>query len=241
MRTEIPDNNVSIDYKNILDNFITSLVNKQKNNLISVYMNGSYARGDATDLSDLDIFCIFAHLDNNVLNDVGDTTRNTTILFGKFEINSQCFSLNEIEDPSFINWREKSVRILDSVLLYGEDLFGNEVSVDELESIYKRYLVDVLMSIRHYICVDKAKENLTYHKLKTYILKPLMFPLRMEHYLLTGYFPLTIDDLYNACVDNKRLSIEYFRNQEKLDNDIKTNHKLVLEKMQSLVLSMLNM
>lgn len=153
MRTEIPNNNVSIDYKNILDNFITSLVNKQKNNLISVYMNGSYARGDATDLSDLDIFCIFAHLDNNVLNDVGDTTRNTTILFGKFEINSQCFSLNEIEDPSFINWREKSVRILDSVFLL----------------------------------------------------------------------------------------IEYFRNQEKLDNDIKTNHKLVLEKMQSLVLSMLNM
>jgi hypothetical protein len=31
MRTELPNNNVSFDYKSILDNFITSLVYKQNN------------------------------------------------------------------------------------------------------------------------------------------------------------------------------------------------------------------
>lgn len=241
LRTTVPINNASSDYNGLLDSFISLIKLKQAANVRSIFLTGSYARGDATDASDLDVWCIFEHIDNEVLNDVGASARELPISYNQLEVNAQCMSIEELKSKYFINWTERSVKILDGVLIFGEDLFGSDILTSELNLIYKKYLADVLMSIRHYICVDEPAEKLTYKKLKTYILKPLMFPLRLERYCAIGYYPHSNYDLLKSY-DNSKFTVlvEYFINQEKFDLDIGSNHKKLLFKLHDLVLELLN-
>jgi Predicted nucleotidyltransferases len=137
MRKIIPQNYVKFDYIGILNSFISLLHARQGDNIGCVYLSGSYARGEATDWSDLDVFCIFHILTPDVLNDVGFAART----YDDVEINAQCMSSNEVNTGDFAGWTEKSARILDSVLLFGKDIFGENVSKTELRDIYKKYLV----------------------------------------------------------------------------------------------------
>ena len=165
MRTEIPENNSGFDYEKILGEFIDMLKEKQGGNLLSVYLSGSYARGDGGENSDLDVFCIFGELSAGVLScnadteaisrlgnkacchdhkrrqaqrlslsDVGFCARNNSVSYESVEINPQCMSLAEFKSDEFKAWSERSVRALDSVLLYGGDLCG-EPDKSEIETI----------------------------------------------------------------------------------------------------------
>lgn len=125
MRTTIPKNQVSFDYTGILKEYVSIIHDKQKDNLVCVYLCGSYARGEATELSDLDVFCIFNELSIPVLQDVGFAARNVSALYESIEINPQCLSIHEFNDSIFNGWTEKTVRIFDGVLLFGKDLLGN--------------------------------------------------------------------------------------------------------------------
>ena len=238
MRTEIPENNSGFDYEKIFGEFIDMLKEKQGGNLLSVYLSGSYARGDGGENSDLDVFCIFGELSAGVLSDVGFCARNNSVSYESVEINSQCMSLSEFKSDEFKAWSERSVRALDSVLLYGKDLCGVPCKSD-IEKIYKKYIVEIIMSIRHYISVDEPKEKLTHGKIKAYILKPLMFALRLELYCKKDIFPLSEKELLEACDDDRKFLAEYFYDKEKFDKDISENHKGVFEKIHSAVCSML--
>lgn len=240
MRNIIPENTVNFDYHNTLNHFISLLRKRQKGNIKCIYLSGSYARGDATDESDLDLFCVFDSLTDKELYDVGFCARNTPISYDNLEINTQCLSINEFDSEYFKGWTEKSARILDSVLVFGEDIFGNDVSIIELKTIYKRYLTDVLMSIRHYISVDEPIEKLTYRKIKIYILKPLMFPLRMERYCAIGTFPLTINSLKNALDESDKFIVDFFCNETAFNEAINANHRTVLNKLHNLTLKKLS-
>ena len=134
MRTEIPENNSGFDYEKILGEFIDMLKENQGGNLLSVYLAGSYARGDGGKNSDLDVLCIFGELSAGVLSDVGFCARNNSVSYERVEINSQCMSLAEFKSDEFKAWSERSVRALDSVLLYGGDLCG-EPDKSEIETI----------------------------------------------------------------------------------------------------------
>lgn len=106
MRTQIPKNNVCHHYETVLYEFISQLKTKQNDNVLSVYLSGSYARGDATDHSDLDVFCVFKVLNIQVLYDVGFSARHTSISYDNMEINSQCMSIDEFNNGIFENWSE---------------------------------------------------------------------------------------------------------------------------------------
>ena len=147
-------------------------------------------------------------------------------------------SLAEFKSDEFNAWSERSVRALDSVLLYGEDLCGVP-NKDDIKMIYKKYIAEIIMSIRHYISVDEPKEKLTHGKIKAYILKPLMFALRLEIYCKKDIFPLSEKELLEACDSDKKFLAEYFYDKEKFDKDISENHKGVFEKIHSAVCSML--
>ena len=198
MKKLVPRNDVSIDYCLVLDSFIDLIKQKQNNNIKSVFLTGSYTRGDARDTSDLDVWCVFDYINSKVLSDVGNCARELYISYNQIEVNSQCLSMDEVKSDYFSNWTEKSIKILDGVLLHGEDIFGENPSISELKLIYSKYLADVLMSIRHYICVDKPLEKLTYKKITTNILKPLMFPLRLERYCTCGQYPESNYDLLKS-------------------------------------------
>ena len=76
MRRVIPANKVSHDYEKILSEFVSALKNRLGECLLMVYLTGSYARGDANDNSDLDVFCIFSTINQYVLETVGNCARN---------------------------------------------------------------------------------------------------------------------------------------------------------------------
>lgn len=228
MRTEIPQNNVTHDYKKVLDEFMSALKSKLAESLLMVYLTGSYARGDASDKSDLDVFCIFSNINQHIIETVGFCARNTSIPYDVLEINTQSLSIDEYKSKIFEDWSEYEVSELNSVLLYGKQLVEINDMNEKIQVSYKKNLANILMSIRHYICVDEPKELLTHKKITTYILKPLMFALRQERFCATGVYPLSIEELLEAYSDDNRIIVEYFMNQEKFESDILTNHKDVL-------------
>ncbi len=228
MRRVIPDNKVSYDYEKVLNEFVSAIKNKLGECLLMVYLTGSYARGDANDNSDLDVFCIFSTINQYVLETVGHCARNTSIPYDVLEINTQSLSVDEYKSKIFEEWSEYAVTELNSVLLYGEQLVEINSINEKIQLSYKKNMANILMSIRHYICVDEPKELLTHKKISTYILKPLMFALRQERFCTTGVYPLSIEQLLESYSDDNRIIVEYFMNQEKFESDILTNHKDVL-------------
>lgn len=228
MRSVIPKNKVSYDYEMVLNEFISELVNRLGECLLMVYLTGSYARGDANDNSDLDVFCIFSNIDRHVLETVGQCARNTSISYDVLEINTQSLSVDEYKSKVFEEWSEYAVSELNSVLLYGEQIVEVNDICERLESSYKKNLANILMSVRHYICVDEPKELLTHKKISTYILKPLMFALRQERFCATGNYPLSVNELWESYHDDKQKLVEYFINREKFEADILANHTDVL-------------
>lgn len=228
MRRVIPNNQVSYNYKNVLNEFVSELENRLGECLLMVYLTGSYARGDANDNSDLDVFCIFSTINQYVLETVGYCARHTSISYDVLEINTQSLSLDEYKSKIFEDWSEYAVTELNSVLLYGEPIVKvNDIS-EKIRLSYKKNLANILMSIRHYICVDEPRELLTHKKISSYILKPLMFALRQERFCTTGIYPLSTEDLLKSYQDDNRILVEYYMNKEKFETDILTNHKEVL-------------
>lgn len=239
MRREIPFNNVRYDYEKVLKEFVAQLQDKLGQQLVMVYLTGSYALGDATDHSDIDIFCIFDIIDPNVLTTVGFCARNTSIPYEVLEINVQSMSVEEYKSKYFKNWSEYAVSELNSVILHGNELVSIHNIKEDLNKVYKKSLADVIMSIRHYICVDKPKEKLTHDRINTYVLKPLMFALRLERFCKTGIYPLTINDLLASYSDSNKILIEYYINKDKFERDIDRNHKDVLINIHNLVCALL--
>lgn len=228
MRRVIPDNKVSYDYEKVLNEFVSALKQRLGECLLMVYLTGSYARGDANDNSDLDVFCIFSTINQYVLETVGYCVRNTSIPYDLLEINTQSLSVDEYKSIIFDDWSEYAVTELNSVLLYGEPLVEIDNINEKIQLSYKKNLANILMSIRHYICVDEPKDLLTHKKISLYILKPLMFALRQERFCTTGVYPLSIENLLESYHDDNRIMVEYYLNQEQFENDILSNHKVVL-------------
>ena len=228
MRRAIPYNKVSYDYEKVLNEFVSALKNRFGECLVMVYLTGSYARGDANDNSDLDVFCIFSTINQYVLETVGHCARNTSIPYDLLEINTQSLSVAEYKSKIFEEWSEYAVTELNSVLLYGEQPLEVENINEKMQLSYKKNLADIIISIRHYICVDEPKELLTHKKISTYILKPLMFALRQERFCSTGVYPLSTESLLESYQDDNRILVEYFLSQEKFETDILSDHKETL-------------
>lgn len=228
MRREIPLNNVKHDYICVLKEFIDNLKDKLSDELVMVYLTGSYARGDATDSSDLDVFCICRNMNQHILETVGICANSTSIPYNVLEINTQSMSVKEYKNKFFENWSEVAVTELNSVLLYGEEIIKPNNIKETIENTYKKSLADVIMSIRHYICVNEPIEKLTHDKIKMWILKPLMFALRQERFCTTGIYPLTNQELLESYCDENRMLVEYYLDKNIFDRDIAENHKKVL-------------
>jgi predicted nucleotidyltransferase len=223
MNKNLPNNDIFVDYKKILNIFVNNIQNIANGNLICVFITGSFARGEATEKSDLDVWCVFNDLDTDTLNKIGEISRNFPVNYNDLELNSQCLTLEEFNSGYFSKFLAYPIIYLEGILLFGEDITTKPLKNKEIEKIMKEFLVEILMSIRHYISVDEPAEKLTHQKVKTWILKPLMFVLRLERYLCRNQYPLTINDLLSAY-DVPPIPILYFMDKEKWENDI-TNFK----------------
>lgn len=238
MKKTVPFNKVNHSYANVLDEFVKALVEKQTDNIKAVMLTGSYARGEATDSSDLDVWCLFTRVDTDVLAAVGEVARTLPIRYDDLEVNAQCLTKEEFEHGYFSNFISPPTIYFEAVLLYG-DYSLNEISLSEIEFTYKKIMAEVLLSVRHYISVDEPKENLTYRKLNAFILKPLMFALRLERFLQNGKYPLSTKDLQHACENDFEIFVSWFMYPSLLDEDIRKDNRHVLNTMHNLIQNLL--
>jgi predicted nucleotidyltransferase len=238
MKNKVPFNQVKHNYADALDEFVKALVEKQTDNIKAIILTGSYARGEATDSSDLDVWCLFKHIDTNVLASVGEVARTLPIHYDDLEVNAQCLTTDEFERGHFSNFISPTIIHFEAVLLYG-DYSLNEIQLSEIEFTYKKFMAEVLLSVRHYISVDEPKENLSYRKLNAFILKPLIFALRLERYLKTGNYPLSTKDLQSACDSHLEILVSWFMHPSLLDEDIRKDHHYVLNTMHNLIQNLL--
>jgi len=227
MKNITPNNNISKDYKGLLNSFIEQISEAEQNNIVSIFLTGSFARGEATENSDLDVWCVFKKLNPEILSKVGLITRSLPISYNQLEVNAQCLTAEEFNSGYFAKFLAYPIIFLESVLLFGEDIAAKEIQDGETEKVYKEFLAEILLSIRHYISVNEPVEKLTFQKIKTWVLKPLMFALRLERYSHTSKYPLTSTDLLNAY-ESPLMSIVYFTNREKWETDIYNNRDEVL-------------
>ena len=227
MKNNIPENAILKDYIKTLNYFTEQLAEIEKENIISIFLQGSFARGEATDNSDLDIWCVFKTLNTETLSKISIITENLPINYNQLELNAQCITLDEFNSGHFSNFFSYAILYFEAVLIWGEDIITKPAQDEDMEKTYKQIVAEVLLGIRHYITVNEPFEKLTYQKIKTWILKPLMFALRLERYLYTRQYPITIKDLINAY-DTPPKSVAYFMNKEKWDIDIQNNRKTTL-------------
>ena len=227
MKKQIPQNAVSNDYETLINCFIKQLIEAEKGNIVSIFLQGSFARGEATDNSDIDIVCIFKTLNIGILAKISVITENLPINYNQLELNAQCITLDEFESGHFSNFFSYSILRFESILLWGENIFTYTVQGEEIEKTYKKLLAEVLLGIRHYITVNESPEKLTHKKIKTWILKPLMFALRLERYFYSNQYPIAISDLHNAYNDPPK-SIMYFMSKEKWESDVQSNRNATL-------------
>jgi predicted nucleotidyltransferase len=240
MKNKVPINKVNHNYTDVLDKFVKALVEKQTDNIKAIILTGSYARGEATDSSDLDVWCLFKHINTDVLSSVGEVARVLPVRYDDLEVNAQCLTTDEFESGHFLNFISPIIIRFEAVLLYG-DFSLNEIPSSEIEYTYKKIMAEVLLSIRHYISVDEPKENLSYQKLNAFILKPLMFALRLEHYLKTGNYPLSTKELQSACDSHNKILVLWFMHPGLLDEDIRKDHHHVLNTMHNLIQDLLEL
>ena len=219
MRTNLPNNNVSVDYKNVLNVFVNKINEEYSENLICIFLTGSFARGEATEKSDLDVWCVFNKMDTEILTKIGNISRNLPIEYNELEVNSQCLTVSEFKSGSFSKFLAYPIVYLEGILLFGNDIATKPIEDNEVDKLFKEFIAEILMSIRHYISVNEPAEKLTYDKIRTWVLKPLMFALRLERYLHEKRYPLTIEDLLSAY-NVPPISVIYFMEKEKWDSDI---------------------
>lgn len=238
MRKILPRNNISKDYNGLLNAFIGQICDVEQSNIISIFVTGSFARGEATEASDLDVWCIFDEVSTETLNHVGLVSRNLPISYNRLEISAQCLTLNEFNSSHFSKFLAYPIIYAEGVLLHGKDIAARSVQDCEIEKTYNEFLAEILLSIRHYIATNEPAEKLTFAKIKTWVLKPLMFALRLERYLATKHYPLTITELLNAY-SSPPISVVYFTNSEKWSEDIQIQRDNVLRSLHEEVANLL--
>ena len=149
------------------------------------------------------------------------TSNSEDMVYKELELGKETVNIVYSEATSDGNF------IADFIIRSLRYLFNENIN-EKIQLSYKKNLANILMSVRHYICVDEPKELLTHKKISTYILKPLMFALRQERFCATGVYPLTIESLLESYQDDNRIMVEYFLNEERFETDILSNHKDVL-------------
>jgi hypothetical protein len=163
-----------------------------------VVLTGSYARGDYSETSDIDIWVFINDISEEDLRKIGSIVNKA----GKRpEINPQCVSFAEFKSKSFDREFNPIQLYLDGIALYGA-LPNFELSNSEISSYASSIALFSLMSSRHYISVQEEEESLSKGKVQKWVLKPLMWALRYRQYSKTSNYPRSLENLHEVLSDN---------------------------------------
>jgi len=169
--------------------FTAACVAGLNSRLVAILLEGSFARGDNRDDSDIDLFVLVDTVDSALLERVGAIV---SAIQTKNELNPALVSVAELQrHPQLFEY----LRIKhDGMVLHGalpEIQHPGETELD----IAKRIAQEVLMTSRHYLAVSEPVEKFAGGKLYNWNLKPLGFALRFYHLAQKGKYIRSVRDL----------------------------------------------
>jgi len=162
-------------------------------------MVGSHARGDAHAGSDVDLWLF---LDRVWLEDLRVVGRLVAEAGRQPEINLQCATFAEAASGSFQEGFSPLQLHFDGRVLHGQ-LRLPPPTIQEVLAAAGAISAFVLMSCRHYIATQEPEESLAKGKIRSWVLKPLMWALRYDVFARTGAYPVTIDELSQAPISQE--------------------------------------
>jgi len=169
--------------------FVYKCVEELDGRLLAILLEGSFARGDNCDHSDIDLFILVDTVDNSLLHQIGLIVSGVQT---QHELNPAVVSTAELQAyPELFEYLRLKH---DGIALYGALPEVDTPSGTEL-GIAKRIAQEVLMSSRHYLAVAEPEEKFARGKLYNWNLKPLAFALRFFHLAETGEYIRATRDL----------------------------------------------
>lgn len=206
--------------ENFLAQFVNQMTETFGNNIKSITLCGSYVRGDNTEDSDMDVYCLFENLSSWELISAGKIVRNLPSLYSKFELNLQCMTIDEYTHQGFGRAFVTPIKYFESKVLYGED-FGTKPSKEDFIPLFENIISEVIMSIRHYITAQEPVENLVDGRLKGWVLKPLCVALRIERYVIIDKYPRNFNELLHLSSGlSQTKAVEWIQDKVKFNQDI---------------------
>ena len=191
-------------------------------------LTGSYARGDYTPQSDIDIWVFVKNLGIEDIKTVG----KIVVEIGKPpEINPNCATFEELNSFPL---RDQ----FDPVQLYIESrvIYGSLPEPAPTPAEIKKYAITVtafgLMLARHYIAAGETEENLAKNKYVKWSYQPLIWAYRCRAYLKNSVYPRDLNELKNSLTSADEKEIVNIYSQI-INNEFKSSYIQALEKVES--------
>lgn len=226
--------------KSFLQGYVQLLTEHFQENLESVVVFGSYARGEETENSDLDIYCFFKHIEPSVLEEVGLITRNYLEKHNKSINYPVCLTQEDYSKRGFDKTFGDPIKYFESKVLYGE-FHIPKPSISEILGFCEMIFAEVIVNLRRHMMANTPSDHLVKGMLKFGSLKPLIVALRLERYLLTGNYPLTLEVLQNSLRDLPQYkAVDWLKNIEKFTELILKDKKSLLNELYEMTLDATN-
>lgn len=167
-------------------------------------LTGSHARGDAHAGSDIDLWLFLDHVSWADLSTVGGVVGrvNSATSAGachRPEVNVQCTSFAEVATNAFTQGFSPLQLHFEGQVLHGS-LRLERPSPARIRQEAAAIACFVTMSCRHYVTSQEPEQSLRQGKLRTWVLKPLMWALRYDVLARSGNYPRTLDELAQAPI-----------------------------------------
>ena len=197
-----------MDWEEHINIFCVSCREAFDTRLECIVLTGSYARGEQTPQSDIDLWVFINGLRSEDLEQVGAIVKQ---IGNKPELNPQCTSFAEFQSAAFKNQFTHAQFYLDGKVLFGE-LPLPAPTQSEIGSTASSIAAMILMSARHYITVNESEESLAKGRLQKWVLNPLMWALRYYCYSNTNNYPKSLDELCAAIHElDEKILVESYR------------------------------
>jgi predicted nucleotidyltransferase len=159
-----------------IESFKSKCVSSFGERLECLVLTGSYARGDYTPQSDIDLWVLIKNLS---LKDIQKVGKIVSEIPKPPEINPQCTSIAEMGNDAFKDEFNPIQLYVDGIVIHGS-LPGPVPSFSAVMSYASSIAAFALMSARHYLAVKETEESLSRGKLLKWVIRPVCMGITIQ-------------------------------------------------------------